>query len=112
VGDHTVRLDITSEHGVKAHGEVVVKVHQNEAPACTLSAREAKAALRVDADCRDVDGRISTYKWWVNGKQVAVSSKTLSITVKQDEPLPTVTVVAVDDAGDQSQPVSINSPTQ
>lgn len=112
VGEHTVRLDITSEHGVKAHGEVVVTVHQNEAPVCTLTSREAKTALRVDADCRDVDGRISTYQWWVNGKQVGVSSKTLSITVKQDEPLPTVTVVAVDDAGDRSQPVSINSPTQ
>lgn len=106
-GTHEVIMNLGTMMGRTVQGRTQVTVEKNRPPVCEISVREGRTNWRADASCSDEDGRMSTYKWWVNGELQSISSRSISIAQwRYPEGEPIITLVGVDDSGDESAPVS------
>lgn len=106
-GTHEVIMNLGTMMGRTVQGRTQVTVEKNRPPVCEISVQEGRTNWRADASCSDEDGRMSTYKWWVNGELQSISSRAISIAQwRYPEGEPIITLVGVDDSGDESAPVS------
>ncbi|AJY53119.1 Ig-like domain-containing protein [Halomonas sp. KO116] len=107
-GRHEIVFEIESNHGVQDQGSIVIDVLENQVPICELESSESSRNWIVRASCEDVDGRVSNYHWLVNGEENARTSNRLGI-LKRDyeDEMPSVVLIAVDDSGGASDPVSL-----
>ena len=106
-GTHYLVYELTTAMGTVAKQILPIEVAENQPPVCELEVTETSRDWRVSADCQDPDGRVREYHWQVNGDEVGRSGYRLSLSKRNHESLPTVQVVAVDDAGDRSEPVQV-----
>ena len=106
-GTHEVKLAIKSEMGKEASGAVQVVVAANKLPVCKTKSRETVGSIIVYADCTDPDGRIKGYEWTVNGEILSSSGDRITLNKDTSAPVPTVSLVGIDDAGGRSEPVSL-----
>lgn len=107
-GKHVFGFELLSRYGQTSTGEVEFEVNANKPPVCTVSTKDTGSSWRFNANCTDEDGRISQYKWLIDGVESG-KAKSLSIVKSKVEGLPTVTVTAFDDSGAESTPVSITA---
>ena len=106
-GTHTVRLDIASQMGHTANGEVSIQVEENMPPTCTVEVIEGRTSWLARSGCTDEDGRLASYLWFVDGVQQAITSSSISVPMwRYPNGEPVITLVGVDDSGAESQPVS------
>lgn len=106
-GTYTAKLDIASEMGHSASGEVRIPVNTNKSPSCTLEVSSGRTSWLAKASCSDEDGRIAKYLWFVNGEPQAISSSSISVPMwRHPDAEPVITVVGVDDSGAESPPVA------
>lgn len=105
-GTYTVGLQITTRMGAAAAGEKEIVVVQNQPPTCTLKVVEGSSSWMASAACTDPDGRVTAYKWAVNGADQALTSSSITISKLQSPTAPAITMYAVDDAGGRSQTLS------
>ena len=82
-------------------------VAQNKVPVCKTKSRETVGSIIVYADCSDEDGRIKGYEWTVNGEVLSSSGDRITLNKDTSSPVPTVSLVGIDDAGGRSAPVSL-----
>jgi len=107
-GRHEVVFEIESNHGVKDQGSIIIDVLENQVPICELESSESSRNWIVRASCEDVDGRVSNYHWMVDGEEYARTSNRLGILKRDyDDVMPSVVLIAVDDSGGASDPVSL-----
>lgn len=107
-GRHEVVFEIESNHGVKDQGSIIIDVLENQVPICELESSESSRNWIVRASCEDVDGRVSNYHWMVDGEEYARTSNRLGILKRDyDDEMPSVVLIAVDDSGGASDPVSL-----
>ncbi|MNG22853.1 hypothetical protein D3C84_1073850 [compost metagenome] len=102
-GTHEIAMqfDTAFGHTVEKREQLVVK--QNAAPACSLTVREYDSSWRLYANCTDSDGVIARHNWLVNGEAVGLTGSRISLS--RSDAKPEVTLVGVDDAGAESEPV-------
>lgn len=104
-GENEVELKIHTKMGVAASGSVVIEVVENQPPTCELTITEASSAWVAQAKCSDPDGRVVKHNWQLDGQPVTVSSTRLTVSKRNREALPQISVSAGDDAGAVSEPV-------
>jgi len=106
-GQHNVRLDIASEMGQTAHGEVTIKVEENKPPVCSIEVTPGRSSWIARATCTDEDGRMANNLWFVDGVQQSLTSSSISVPMwRYPNGEPIITVVGVDDSGAESAEVS------
>jgi len=104
-GQHTVKLVATSEHGHVAEEEYVVDVKDNNLPTCTPRWRVYTYYTRIDANCKDSDGRMSLYEWEVDGDMTGVRGPAIQYYYPggiNPESI-TVRLIAYDDSNESSE---------
>ena len=106
-GEHTVRLEIASQMGHTAYGEVAIQVEENTAPVCTIEVTEGRTSWLARSGCSDEDGRVVRHLWFIDGVQQAITSSSISVPMwRYPNGEPVITLVGVDDSGAESDPVS------
>ena len=97
--------------GNNVFDELVLNVPANQPPVCELRQEENALNYLYRAQCRDPDGRITSYIWHIDGEISHINAWQLAVlksTRKNNEP-PAVTLQAMDDSGGLSTPV-VSSP--
>lgn len=102
-GEHRVGLQVTTNFGQTLTAETMFTVAENQKPICAIVAREAYGSVDLTADCKDNDGRLSGYRWTVNGQALSSQGNRVSMRRQANEPLH-VEMVGVDDSGEGSEP--------
>lgn len=105
-GDYAIRYVITSRMGADAAGQIDLTVQPNKPPVCKVTERATIGSRVYNADCTDPDGRVKLHEWTINGQVAGTSSSRLSVNLKNGETAPNVVLVAIDDAGARSAPVT------
>lgn len=106
-GNYEVTMQVKTSMGHMASGVTSIEVVKNKVPACELDVIETRSSWRATADCQDEDGRVSSYRWWIDGEEQALKSRIISIPQhRYPDGEPIITLVGVDDSGDESPPVS------
>ena len=100
VGTHTLVGQIITDFGQVGEFTKVIEVKENEPPTCTHSLTEYTSYARITLSCNDTDGKIQTYKWFVNGEEVGAWSRSIALSY-EDEDI-TVTGEAYDDSGEKA----------
>lgn len=108
-GTYAIRYVINSRMGAEASGQIDLTVQPNKPPVCKVAERATIGSRVYNADCTDPDGRVRLHEWMVNGQVAGTSSSRLSVNLKNGETPPSVTLVAIDDAGARSEPVTAQS---
>lgn len=102
-GSHDVRLAVNSRMGVLADARIAVNAAANQPPTCELAEPRTGSTLRFTARCTDPDGRLSRYRWTVNGAEQGIAGYSISLSSAQmADGQPAVSVVGIDDAGAES----------
>jgi len=99
-GEHQLKLQIATEHEHTAEHTVTITTYANQAPVCALQQRTAlqPRQVRLQAICRDQDGRVANYAWDF-GDGRATDGKPF-VTIEYEQPgTYTVTMTATDDDG-------------
>lgn len=101
-GNYVLRAEVQTELNVSSEIEASFVAHQNQLPNCTIEAYRIRDTVTVKADCRDPDGSVTNYNWWLDGKQIALTSYKFSFETQSGDGLglSTVDLVATDDVGD------------
>ena len=110
-GNHKIGLKITSLMGKTEQSETPIVVVPNKVPVCSMTSRETVGSVIIYADCTDEDGRVRMYEWNIGGEIRTNSSRLTSITKRPDEPLPNVSVVAIDDSEGRSAEIHFTGVT-
>lgn len=105
-GDYAIRYVINSRMGADAAGQIDLTVQPNKPPVCKVTERATIGSRVYNADCTDPDGRVKLHEWTINGQVAGTSSSRLSVNLKNGETAPNVVLVAIDDAGARSAPVT------
>ncbi|MGM8936763.1 tandem-95 repeat protein [Pseudomonas neustonica] len=106
-GTHEISMTIRTAMGQEATGKTIITVVENQNPACSIKVSPGRTSWLAKAVCEDVDGRISAYRWWINGEEQGLSSSSISVPMwRYPEGEPVITVVGVDDSGGESPPVA------
>ncbi|WP_225610360.1 Ig-like domain-containing protein [Pseudomonas sp. PDM19] len=106
-GPHTVTMNITTEMGHEASGEVQIPVVANQAPSCSLEVTNGRTSWLAKATCTDPDGRVSKNNWYINGEKQALNSNNISIPMwRYPDGEPVITLIGIDDSGAESPPVA------
>lgn len=105
-GTYTVGLQITTRMGASAAGEKEIVVVENQPPTCTLKVVQGSSSWMASAACKDPDGRVTAYKWAVNGTDQALTSSSITISKLQSPTAPAITMYAIDDAGGRSPTIN------
>lgn len=70
-GEHTVKLAVTTDMQKTAFAEEKVTVNPNQPPVCedlrVVWDRHGTSSS-VTSNCKDVDGRLKGYRWYINGE--------------------------------------------
>ncbi|MBW8191292.1 hypothetical protein K0504_09610 [Neiella marina] len=74
-GTHTLRVETDSDFGQSASDEMVIEVVDNVLPECEVEFSQDTSALNFQAQCRDPDGSMKTYSWYMNGDYVGGSDR-------------------------------------
>jgi hypothetical protein len=106
-GTHDVTMRIATSMGHEAVGQTTITVEENKTPICSIEVKEGRTSWMAQSSCEDEDGRVSGYKWWVNGELQSLGSRAISVPMwRYPEGEPIITVVGVDDSGGESPPVA------
>lgn len=101
-GAHTVVGTITTKMGATAQQTINVVVPANVPASCTLAGTPAanRTSIALKATCTDSDGRISKYRWFINGTPVTLSVGAVwTAMLKPDQWPVTVSLEVTDDGG-------------
>lgn len=106
-GTHEVTMRIATMMGYEAIGRTNIAVVENIAPVCDIEVTPGRTSWLAKSLCTDGDGRVATYRWWVNGEEQTITSSSISVPMwRYPEGEPIITVVGVDDSGGESEPVA------
>lgn len=105
-GKHVISVEMKSRYGQIVTDEIEVEVANNILPVCTVETIDLDSKWRVVPDCTDEDGIVRTLQWSVNGIESSGSRYKTFIKSRLNE-ITEVEVVALDDSGGSSVPVSI-----
>lgn len=102
-GEHTIKLDFETNMGVTGSASSVVSVAANQPPALSLmaSAVPRSTYAKVAATLSDVDGKIRSLKWAVDGVPSTKTSSVFLIDMK-NQPAVTISATVTDDSGAQT----------
>lgn len=102
-GEHKVGLEVKTNFGETLKAETAFTVSVNKKPTCAITARESSGTVDMTADCKDSDGRLSAYRWLVNGQALATQGNRVSMRRQAKEALH-VELIGIDDSGEESEP--------
>ena len=106
-GTHRVSLDIASQMGYAARGEVTIDVEKNKPPICGIEVIEGRTSWIARSNCTDEDGRIARHIWFIDGEEQSLKSSSITVPMwRYPNGEPIITLVGVDDSGAESKPVS------
>lgn len=109
-GDHIITFDMTSKMGETLEKQLPLSLTANQRPVCQLSTRSAYMGIYVDGKCTDSDGKITGFNWIVDGQASANKySSSIRLFAGSEAKSSSLTLTAIDDAGEQSDPVSITA---
>ena len=103
-GVYDVLLKVRSQFGYEAETKISVLVKPNQLPVCQIVHKDSDLAWSYEANCRDPDGRIKSYQWFVNGKLSTVSGMRISLSKYVYKDKPTLRLIVTDNSGDSSIP--------
>ncbi|WP_434949641.1 Ig-like domain-containing protein (plasmid) [Shewanella sp. HL-SH4] len=98
-GHYDIILDVKTNFGQVGQTTFSVDVVANKLPTCAPSVRSQYGTYIVDANCKDEDGRITFYKWVVNGMVFSPYGPQVRFTEHDYPNGATITIEANDDAG-------------
>lgn len=101
-GEYLVELEVETQMGQVERANERFRVFPNQPPECELEQWETSLGWRFNANCSDVDGRIIDFLWTLDGEEITQRGSRMSVSRLGRAGPPTVTVHAVDDAGDFS----------
>lgn len=104
-GTYRVDLDIETLMGKQAAGNVNIAVQDNVAPTCELQVIEGGTAWTATARCVDSDGRIARHHWYLDDTLQGLGGSVITISKRTYTDPPKITLIAVDDSGEESPPV-------
>lgn len=104
-GTYRVDLDIETVMGKQAAGNVQIAVQDNVAPTCELQVKEGGTAWTANAKCTDTDGRIARHHWYLGETLQGLGGSVITISKRTYTEPPRITLIAVDDSGEESPPV-------
>ena len=98
VGHYEIDLHVTTNFGQTGTTTFAIDVKANKIPVCAPSIRKQYGIHIVDANCKDEDGKITYYRWVVNGTVFSPYGPQVRF---NEATFPTASIVieAVDDAG-------------
>lgn len=73
-GEHTVELEINTKFGNKSNYTKSYTIKNNITPICKLEYEEYRTYSKVNSNCVDVDGRVQSYDWVIDGEKTGRSS--------------------------------------
>lgn len=112
-GNHTVRVEVLTEFGQTVQQTESIEVFANKAPVCELTGNMLSSSYSYKANCFDEDGRVEDYRWEINGEVIDTVRGYRLTTPRADyQYIPTVSVVAIDDAGAESVEVTLSAPEE
>ncbi|WP_143562435.1 Ig-like domain-containing protein [Shewanella sp. UCD-KL12] len=98
VGHYEIDLDVKTNFGQTGKTSFSIDVFANKIPVCSPSIRKQYGVHIVDANCKDEDGKITYYRWVVNGTVFSPYGSQVRFN-ENDYPSASITIEAVDDAG-------------
>jgi hypothetical protein len=106
-GEYEITMQALTRMGHTAKGMTTVEVAKNILPTCEIDVTEGTSSWRATASCMDEDGRVTSYRWWVDGEEQSIRSRIISIPRhRYPHGEPVITLVGVDDSKGESPPVS------
>lgn len=106
-GINEIVVQIRTKMGQSEEGRLEIDIKENEPPVCDLQRQESTYSWRIRANCTDPDGRVAKYHWWLNGEKLRFSSYNVTINKSNYETMPSIKLIAEDDAGAESIPVTL-----
>ena len=106
-GSHTISYIINSRMGITTTVNSPLQLIANLLPVCELKATPNAYVVYAEAKCTDPDGKVIGYSWRVNGEAIGSTSYRISFSKNDTPQSALVTIVATDDAKEQSMPVSL-----
>lgn len=100
-GDHELKLKILTNYGQEAEATIPVEVIPNMPPICEIDYRQYSKTVRIEAKCKDVDGKMKKYDWKVGDTVRKNIGKRIS-ELRQPGSTELVTVTGWDDSGDSA----------
>lgn len=102
-------VEVETNMGHKLQEKFSFDVIKNMPPVCeNLTYKQTIASLLIYAKCSDPDGRIRGYEWVINGNTMTTTSNRHSLNYKEGEPIPSISVIAIDDVGARSASQVLN----
>lgn len=98
-GDHELKLKILTNYGQEAEAIIPIEVVPNQPPTCSIDYRMYSKTARIEAKCKDLDGKMVKYDWTVGDNVRRNIGKRIS-ELRQPGESELVTVVGYDDSGD------------
>ncbi|ENP8454712.1 Ig-like domain-containing protein [Photobacterium damselae] len=110
-GNHVLKMKVKSKFGIE-HDELLdVVVVPNKPPECNMDLKYYGSVTQVYANCKDTDGKMSTYNWYKNGEAINAHSGNIQLFLNKDETAD-IKVEGFDDSGDKStDSISVSSKT-
>lgn len=105
-GVTTVGIEADTEMGFTVSGQTDFNVVANVIPTCKMTRKEWFGGWVYNARCSDVDGRVVRHSWLIDGADAQINGAQISVSRSGRSGEPAMQVIATDDAGDQSVPVS------
>lgn len=106
-GEHTLRIEATTEQGHVISKEETVNVNENQKPYCNLIGEILSTAWRYTATCEDNDGRVKEYQWYVDGELKPIYGNRITVSNTGRTEPPAIKIIAKDDSGDESDPAEL-----
>lgn len=101
-GTYEYKAVIFTDLGVNTTVTTPVHGYNNKPPVCEHYPSKSSSAYTIEARCTDSDGMIQTYKWYLDGQQLSLTSRRISIALKDiKETGSEVKFIAIDDGGAQ-----------
>jgi hypothetical protein len=98
-GTYELKTKILTEMDVTSEVTTTVNAFANKLPACTQRGSKGSTSVLIDAVCSDPDGLVRSYRWYLDGVQLSLTSRRVTISLQDlSESGSNVTLVAVDDS--------------
>lgn len=104
-GTYAVTLDVETKMGKAVVGNIDIEVKENNPPTCELEVKEGSTSWTASAKCVDTDGRIARHHWYVEDELQGLGGSVITISKRKQPTAPHITLIAVDDSGEESPPV-------
>lgn len=110
-GNHNVSVEVNTEFGQIVRQTQQIEVFANQAPVCELKGDMFSTSYSYKAYCQDQDGMIAYYRWIIDGQVIDnVRGYRLTTPRADYQSVPTVTVIAIDDVGAESEAITLSAP--